>query len=511
MRSLQDRLLWGTGGVIAAGMVVAGLAIYSFTRYTHYAEFDDGLRSKLHAFASLTEVDEEGIKLEFTEFDFKEFVRPERPNYFQVWLENGDVLSRSDQLGKAGLRKQSGTLEKPALGFVRLPDGRRGRQIGATFRPKLDPEAIEARLQAKSELDLASHAPVQPETGRPHQFNAAYGVEASDDVSENKLTIVIACDTAVIDGRLAKLSWFLIFVGVAETLFCLSMLVLVVRGGLRPIRTVSDAIMHIDANALHERIDVSPITTEVAPIVDRLNDLLSRLDNAFHRERAFSCNIAHELRTPLSGLRSTIEVHLSRSHENEEYRNALAMCLETCRQLEELVKNLLELSRQESNKPDGRIEVVRLDELVRECWSTIADRARAKRVRADFDVAGGLNVRADREKLRVILHNLIGNAVSHGDVDGYVAVSAKPSDHSVQVEIENSGNRLSPEQANRVFDRLWRGDSGRGNTGEHFGLGLTLARQLSMAIGASITASVAGDIFRVRLVIPSVSRTEAFQ
>ena len=101
MRSLQSRLLLGTGVVVAVNAIASGVAIYAFVRSALYAEFDGALLDKARALASQTEKTEQGIEFEIKGFGFEEFTRDVEPDYFQLWLETGSVLSRSTRLEAA--------------------------------------------------------------------------------------------------------------------------------------------------------------------------------------------------------------------------------------------------------------------------------------------------------------------------------------------------------------------------------------------------------------------------
>jgi signal transduction histidine kinase len=119
-----------------------------------------------------------------------------------------------------------------------------------------------------------------------------------------------------------------------------------------------------------------------------------------------------------------------------------------------------------------------------------------------------LCVETDAEKLRMIVNNLLDNAVSHSDAKGWVRIEGKAVGNDVALSVSNSGSTLNEEQVRRAFDRFWRGDAARRDTGLHCGLGLSLCSELTAVLSGEIAAvSEPGGVFLVRVVLPG--RAEA--
>ncbi len=222
-------------------------------------------------------------------------MRAERPAYFQVWLDD-NVLARSQHLTDTDLTRHAGSLARPGFRSARLPDGRRGRQAGVTFRPQIDLDADGheesydedantvyddgttetsrftrltddrwSRPGAAASPSRMAVEEINPEEADEGSEDFSYGnVEAIDGVAgvmtitwqraDPKITIVVAQETSEIDDRLASLRWILGAVGVAVTLMCLGLLFVVVRRGLDQLRTISQAIKNINAKSLNYRV-----------------------------------------------------------------------------------------------------------------------------------------------------------------------------------------------------------------------------------------------------------------
>ncbi len=463
--SLRSRLLAGV--VLATALILAAscLTVYALMRESLLAEFDAALGSKARALAALVEQEGEEIELEFHQSSLPEFERAERPEYLQFWRATGGVLYRSSSLRGQDLSREAGSLEKPLCRSVVLPDGRRGRAAGVTFVPR------------------------QEHRGR--------GTPA-------EVTLAIARDTRDVDRTLARLRWLLIGVCAIATLVSAAILAWIVKAGLRPVEKLAGQIGRVEEDDLSARVAVEDAPKELLPVVERLNDLLARLEAAFGREKAFSADVAHELRTPLAGLRATLEVVLSGARDlalfEEGLRDSLAI---TC-QMHAMVENLLALARCEAGRLEVSRDSVRLDELLDECWRPLEELAIERQLRVERRVEPSCVLDTDRDKLRLILQNILGNAITYADRRGTIRIEARPANGGARLSVANSGSRLSGEEASHVFERFWRGDPARGDVGVHCGLGLTLCERLVGVLGGSIAVtSAAGGELAVTVDLPA--------
>src|SRR5262249_32577664 len=153
-------------------------------------------------------------------------------------------------------------------------------------------------------------------------------------------------------------------VGCLSVLACTLFLVVVVARGLHPLSQLARDVERRQANDLSAPIDGTNLPQELLPLVNELNQMFGRLGAAFDRERDFNSEVAHELRTPLAGLRSTIDVTLGRARQPVEYAEALADCRLIVVQLQSLVEQLLSLVRLESGIEPLRHSPVALRELI---------------------------------------------------------------------------------------------------------------------------------------------------
>lgn len=483
MGSLRNRLLLGSSGVITLALLLSGLVIYSKVSSTLYKEFDDSIHEKALVFASLTEFTDEGLEVDINDMDFQEFRDGENSSYFQVWRADGAVLKRSESLRDRDLTNNAGD---KLMSFVDLPDGRKGRQASVTFYPRIDEDLLNG-MSDEEEVSQAIRAQV---------------ANSSGGRSDHAVTIVVAASTAEIESFINRLSWLLVVVAVVSVSVSLGLIIAVVWTSLLPLKRLADNIESIDEESLADRIDAGSVPEEIVPIVNRLNGLLQRVETVVHRERAFSSDVSHELRTPLAGIRSTIDVCLNRPRMSAEYTEALHVCHKICCQSQRMVESLLAISRLETGNVRHDVQSVDVTKLIAACLEDFEADATLKEATMDSSVLEPMSIEADEEKLRVVIRNLLQNAVSHCDDHGRIRISSACSNGSVQIAIENTGNKISSDQVSAICDRFWRGDAARAKTGDHFGLGLSLVKKLLNVMEGRIEFSVSGSVFRAVVDLP---------
>ncbi len=286
MRSLRARLLVGVIGGMLLLLTIFSLTVYAVISSALVNQFDVALLSTAQILAGSVERDGDEVDLEFEVQQMPEFNDPERPMFYQIWRHDGQVVARSPLLGTDDLTRFEGSVNKPAFRGLQRRNGRHERSVGLKFLPRT--EGPDHEVQS------------QPNEGRA-------------------LSLVLACDASGLYRQLSLLRRLLLLTSIAVIALSALVAIIVVRRGLNPLNSIAAEIGAITERDLSTRIGDASAPTEIVPIRDRLNDLLSRLQDAFNRERRFTGDVAHELRTPLAGIRSTIEVALTRIRQTDEY------------------------------------------------------------------------------------------------------------------------------------------------------------------------------------------------
>lgn len=257
---------------------------------------------------------------------------------------------------------------------------------------------------------------------------------------------------------------------------------LTVTAGLLPIGRVAREVQARDADSLSP-IGAGALPQEIRPLTDALNDLLARLDHALNAQRAFVADAAHELRSPLTALK--LQIQLAERAGNEDERNAaFAELRQGFERATRLVQQLLTLARQEPGATAAVQEKVDLNALARHVVSDLTPAAQDKGI--DLGTAGAgaeAWVRGDPEALRILLNNLVENAIRYTAPGGRVTAGARRSGDIVALTVEDSGPGIPPDEIDRVFDRFHR-VPGTGVSGS--GLGLAIVRQVAERHGATV-------------------------
>ncbi|AZE77504.1 heavy metal sensor histidine kinase [Pseudomonas synxantha] len=254
------------------------------------------------------------------------------------------------------------------------------------------------------------------------------------------------------------------------------------RSGLRPLRRMGEVAASVSANSLTQRLPQAQMPVELAELAQAFNAMLGRLDDAFQRLSAFSADIAHELRTPLSNLLTQTQVILTQPRPLEDYREALHSNLEELQWMAQLVNDMLYLAKADHGLLMPNREALNLGDEVDallEFFTLLAEDAQVTLVRE-----GTAHTLGDRGMLRRALSNLLDNALRFTPLGGEIRVRM---DQGVTLMVENTGDGIPAQLLPRLFDRFYRADpSRRAGSSEHAGLGLAITQSIVRAHGGRI-------------------------
>lgn len=459
MRSIRARVsVWTAVGVV---IVLAGASViwYRNTEHALVGQFDRALVARLTALATLVEPADEGASP--FEFDVVpelavEYRRGPHAAYFELRQPTGEVIARSESLHDSELHVPgTGTIEAPHVADLVLPDGRPGRAVAAawTVRPRPD-DAEHAEQVAR----LGEGLPVE---------------------------LVVAVDRTDLDGALGTLLLGIAALAVAMAVAAAGIVALVVARGLAPLRALGREVAALDPRALPPALHVQEVPRELRAIVDRTDELLGRVRDALDRERRTSTAIAHELRTPIAELRSLTDVALKWPDDDEYGRRALAEANGIALQMENLADAVLRLSRAENGEMEPRAESFDLREDVGGVLEAYRHRATERGLDLRFDANGRVDVVTDRGMARVVLANLVANAVEHSPEGTAVRCAIDGDDGRVRVTVRNHKGDLEAGDVSRLTERFWQKDGARSRR-DHAGIGLALAHELCDRLGAGL-------------------------
>jgi heavy metal sensor kinase len=283
------------------------------------------------------------------------------------------------------------------------------------------------------------------------------------------------------------------------------------RRALSPVERMARRAHEINSDDLQARLAVENPNDELGLLAQAFNETLGRLERSFEQLRRFTSDAAHELRTPLMAIRSVGEAGLQEQTGGEEYREVIGSMLEESARLSRLVDSLLTIARADA----GQIRLEKVEILilpfVHEAVSVMEVLAEEKGQHLAIGGRTSAQVHADAAILRQVIINLLDNAIKHTPHGGNIRVGILPAAGlNVAIEVEDGGPGIPPEHRDKVFDRFYRVDDGRGREDGGAGLGLAIAKWGAETHGGRLELDCpAGGGCVFRLILPAAREMNA--
>jgi heavy metal sensor kinase len=256
---------------------------------------------------------------------------------------------------------------------------------------------------------------------------------------------------------------------------------------LSPVDRLTRAAERIGRGNLSERVEERRSQDEIGRLAATFNRMISRLEQAFERERRFTADASHELKTPLAVLRGDIEVALRRERAPEEYQRVLKSSLEEIARLTTLTDDLLTLARLDAGESVLAIEPVRLDQLAAEACAYIGPLANSAGVSLHFDTPQApIEIEGDQKRLTQLLVNLLDNAIKYTHAGGTVRLALSVINSFALIEVSDTGRGIPASALPHIFERFYRQTDPRDSRVSGFGLGLAISKWIVDAHGGSI-------------------------
>jgi signal transduction histidine kinase len=256
---------------------------------------------------------------------------------------------------------------------------------------------------------------------------------------------------------------------------------------LRPLATMTAQADAIEHRFVDAQLPVPEPPDDIRRLAVAFNGLLRRLGQSMGAQRQFMTDASHELRTPVSVVRTTAQVTLSLPHRAEpEYREALDIVATQAARLSHVVDDLFLLAIADADGRTFRSRFLYLDELVADCSKGVGVLAAARGIRIVITAAEGLQMRGDEELLRRMVTNLLDNAVRHAPDQTAVSVSVVAVGEALELTVQDEGPGIPERECERVFKRFVQLESARAALGG--GLGLPIARWIAEQHGGSLRA-----------------------
>ncbi|MCI0683771.1 MAG: HAMP domain-containing histidine kinase [Gemmataceae bacterium] len=300
-----------------------------------------------------------------------------------------------------------------------------------------------------------------------------------------------------------------------QTLLVRSMIILLLapiggyvlaRRATQPIAKIIATAARLQPSRLDERLPIRGTGDELDQLSRTINSMLDRIASYIDKNREFVAHAAHELRSPLAAIRSSVEVALNRQRSADEYATLLGEVMEECQYLSNLVNRLLILAEGDVGRIDGRRSTTRLDDIVRESLDMFEAVADLQGVRLEASDLPAASVPGDEDYHRQLVRNLLDNAIKFTPPGGavHLGLAVEPAKQTVALTVADEGVGIPPHDLPHVFERFFRGDRSRQRHQgrQSSGLGLSICQAIVRALGGDIAAASTlgqGSTFTVTL------------
>ncbi|MDR2356230.1 MAG: HAMP domain-containing histidine kinase [Clostridiales Family XIII bacterium] len=275
----------------------------------------------------------------------------------------------------------------------------------------------------------------------------------------------------------------------------------VAGGALKPVTQIAKTAEEIAAGGdLSKRPDIGDGGDEIHSLAATFDRMLERLRDAFEKERQFTADASHELRTPVSVIISQCEYTLSNADSGEEHRTALETVLGQARWMSALISQLLSFARADKGGADIRMETVDLSGLARGVAERAAEIAKDGGITVHADIEDGLTVTGDETLLISMMWNLLENGIKYGKPGGTARFTLRGEKDAVVGEVRDDGIGIAAEHLEKIWGRFYRVDKSR--SGDGFGLGLPMVKYVAEAHGGGVSAKSepgVGSVFTFKL------------
>lgn len=277
----------------------------------------------------------------------------------------------------------------------------------------------------------------------------------------------------------------------------------------RPVRQIAETAEQINSGSdLTRRIQLGDGRDEIYTLAAAFDHMFDRLQASFERERQFTSDASHELRTPIAVIISQCEFALESARTREEAMEALDTVLRQAQRMSALIAQLLTLARADRGQTKLNLETVDLSQLTQMAADQMEELAARRGILVETRIQPGLRLQGDETLLLRMLLNLMENGVRYGKEGGRLAIRLTGRPGQIVGEIQDDGIGIAPEHLPHIWERFYQADEARSASREGAGLGLSMVQYIVQAHGGAITAEStlgAGSVFT--FVLP-VNRTE---
>ena len=447
MISIRRRLTVILSLHLLVAVLAAGLGVWFWARRSIQSQFDSTLIARAELIESTIEEDDGHLEVEFNLTRLPEFRSGGDPVHFQIRSRDGTPLITSEKFAALGLPELSwGSTAVPAFSSVAARDGRAYRGVETQF-------------------------------------------DAVDDLQGDfkGLRLFVLRDQRTLDESLLQLGAIVGGATLAAVACLLPLVRRALKQGLRPLETFAERTGAIDLQKLPHRESLEGAPAELRPMVEKLNELLERVHESLLRERRFTRDVAHELRTPVAELKSLAE--LACRWSDQATPEAFADVGEIAAEMEGLVASLTLLNKLDAGSMVKEVHPLHPADIVHQIAARLQERVGEKRLTLALPDAGSeVTWQTDAALWKIAASNLMENAVSYSPPGSRIEVTLEED----AFRVANPAPGLTAEDVSRMSQAFWRKDPARSDQ-SHSGLGLSLVESIARVLSLRFTLRLRED------------------
>ena len=261
----------------------------------------------------------------------------------------------------------------------------------------------------------------------------------------------------------------------------------IIRKMISGLTKLSSKIKTITSKNLSEKVTGIDTQDEIGELAESFNQLLARLDEAFSRERQFIGDVAHELKTPVATLKSSIELALSKKRTSQQYQEALSDTLIDIDRLTATIKNILDLAWLGAEHTASKDSHFDISNSLYELTEIAVKLSAQKHINFKSNIESRVTIFGAKDKISRAVLNVIDNAIKYTKAGGSVSLSLHKKNHQAVIEVTDTGIGISKKDLPHIFNRFYRGSKTAKTIGS--GLGLAIAQGIVIAHHGEISIS----------------------
>jgi heavy metal sensor kinase len=452
LSSIKARVIIFYVAILFMILPALGVFLYLSLGKIIYSSIDSSLLSGAKALATLVSNENGETQFSFSDEIMWEYNSFKAKNFFQIRHFDGTTVEKSRSLRN---------LELP------LPSSQNRISYQTIDLNGVPARLVNFRFMNYGDDERKKKVPVLQRNASVFIIQCAANIEEQAALMKNY-------------GLILSVSIFSIMMISASGAFFIA------KKALSPIKEISDTIKGISESNLSERITTRNVPKELRGLAASFNHTFERLEKSFKRQKQFVADASHELRTPLSVILSQSEITLRRERSAGEYKNALTAIEEAAGLMSEIVGKLLALARLSAEKIERKMELIDLNEVIRQAVKIVTPLAAQKGISINLPVYEQPVIPGDRPSLLELVVNVLDNAIKYNISDGKIDIFIKKERSFIVTEIKDTGIGIPEKDLDRVFDRFYRVDKSRSRESGGIGLGLSICEEIVKLHGGRI-------------------------